>query len=177
LFTVSIPVKERMNDMIYPTKIVYLAGTITGLDYIEARYGWREKFGQLLLDHGLTHVLPNSPMRGKEFLVDIGALSGTGEGYPENAMATDAGITTRDLNDVRNCDLMVACFLESGGRLSGGTMIEYGFAAAFGKPIVAVGPPDDPNIAHVMARRMAGYRVGSLEEAIPLVAHLLTPGV
>ena len=161
---------RRMRN--FPSKTIYLAGPITGLTHDEARYGWREKFDLLLPDH----IYSSSPMRGKDFLRDQGVLS-DGADYPDHAMATAAGITTRDFNDVKTCDAMIACFLESGGRLSGGTFMEYGFAHALQKPIVAIGSLDDPNIRHLMAERVMGYRVDTLEEAAVIVTHLLTPGI
>jgi len=55
--------------------------------------------------------------------------------------------------------------------------MEYGFAWALQKPVIVVGRPDDPNVCHLMASRVAGYRVDTLEEAAILAVHLLTPGV
>ena len=162
----------KEKTMIYPKKNVYLAGPISGLTHDEARYGWRLDFESLMPEH----IFCNSPMRGKEFLADIGVLS-SGHDYPKHAMATDAGITTRDYNDVKNCDAMIACFLESGGRPSLGTAMEYGFAFSHQIPVIAIGAEDDPNIQHLMLKRVAGYQVESLEEAATIVAHLLTPGL
>ena len=127
--------------MIYPSKMIYLAGPITGLTYDEARYSWRKEFASLMPEH----IHCNSPMRGKEMLKDLGVLT-SGAGYPDNAMTSSAGITTRDFNDVRTCDAMIACFLESGFGLSGGTFMEYGFAHALQKPIIGIGSVRDPNL-------------------------------
>ena len=92
-------------------------------------------------------------------------------------MTTSQGITSRDFNDVRTCDAMIACFLESGGNLSGGTFMEYGFAHALQKPIIGIGSADDPNLQHLMAQRVLGWRVDGLEEAANIVSLLLTPGL
>ncbi len=158
--------------MIYPTKTIYLAGPITGLTHDESRYGWRKEFASLMPEH----ILCNSPMRGKEFLADFGVLT-SGDGYPENAMSSPSGVTTRDYNDVKTADAMIACFIESGGRLSGGTFMEYGFAYAHQIPIIGIGDPKDPNICHLMAQHVSGYQVQTLEEAAILVTKLLTPGI
>ena len=160
----------------YPKRMVYLAGPITGLTHDEARYGWRREFVEMLESMGLNHVSCNSPMRGKEFLKNHGILS-SGHDYPDHAMATPEGITTRDYNDVRECSAMVACYLESGDRPSLGTAAEFGYCHALQKPIIAVGPADEVNIRHLMLKRMAGYRVDTLEEAALIIAHLLTPGI
>lgn len=162
----------------FPKRMIYLAGPITGLTHDEARYGWRQEFASLMPEH----IFCNSPMRGKEFLATHGVLT-SGHDYPDHAMATDAGITTRDYNDVKNADAMIACFLESNGKPSLGTAMEYGFAHAHQIPVIAVGPthlPDgsrEPNITHLMLQRVAGYRVDTLEEAANIVCHLLTPGI
>ena len=160
--------------MTFPKHTIYLAGPITGLTHDEARYGWRESFRDLMLEY--DHIFCSSPMRGKEMLKDFGVLT-SGEGYPDNAMMTPEGITARDRNDVRMCSIMVACFLESGGRLSGGTFIEYGWADAYRKPTVVVGAESDPNVKHLMAQAIRGYRVDTLEEAAIIVGRLLTPGL
>ena len=158
--------------MIFPSKMIYLAGPITGLTHDEARDGWRREFAALMPEH----IHCNSPMRGKGMLKNFGILT-SGEDYPDNAMTTPQGITSRDFNDVRTCDAMIACFLESNGKLSGGTFMEYGFAHALQKPIIGIGPADDPNLQHLMAQRVLGWRVDGLEEAANIVSLLLTPGL
>ncbi len=160
----------------FPKRMIYLAGPITGLTHDEARYGWRQEFKEMLETMGFDHISCNSPMRGKEFLKDHGVLS-SGFDYPDHAMATPEGITTRDFNDVKTSDAMITCFLESENRPSLGTAVEFGYAWALQKPIIAVGPADEVNIRHLMLKRMAGYRVDTLEEAALIVAHLLTPGI
>lgn len=161
----------------FPKKTIYLAGPITGLTHDEARYGWRESLKQLLEIAGHDHIFCNSPMRGKEFLAGAGPLGSDQDAYSSNAMSTSAGITTRDFNDVKSSDAMVACFLESGGKLSGGTFMEYGFAHALQKPVIGIGAADDVNLSHLMAARVLGYRVDTLEEAAVIIGHLLTPGI
>lgn len=160
----------------YPKHSVYLAGPITGLTHDEARFGWRSEFKDMIDGMGLDHLTLSSPMRGKEFLKDHGILS-SGHDYPENAMATPEGITTRDYNDVRMCSAMVACYLESDGRPSLGTAAEFGYCWALHKPIITIGPADEINIRHLMLKRMTGYRVDTLEEGALILAHLLTPGI
>lgn len=160
--------------MSYPKHSVYLAGSITGLTHDEARYGWRKKFKEMM--DAYPHIFCSSPMRGKEMLEDFGVLT-SGKGYPKHAMTSPAGIVTRDRNDVKLCSVMVACFLESGGKLSGGTFIEFGWADRYDKPTVIIGAPNDPNVNHLMSQRLAGYRVDTLEDAALIVGHLLTPSL
>ena len=159
--------------MLFPKKTIYLAGPISGLTHDEARYGWRKDFAEMMPEH----IFCSSPMRGKSFLKDHGILGSDQSQYSDHAMSTASGITTRDRNDVVTCDAMVACFLESGGRISGGTFIEYGWADLLRKPIFVIGLPDDPNVYHLMAEDIRGYHTTTIEEAAHLVAKLLTPGI
>ena len=158
--------------MIYPNKTVYLAGPITGLTHDQARNGWRKDFEEMMPEH----IFCKSPMRGKEFLRDFGVLT-SGEGYPDNAMATPAGITTRDYNDVKTSDAMIACYLESENVPSLGTAAEYGYAWSHQIPVITVGPVDEVNVRHIMLKRMTGFRVDTLEEAAVILTHILTPGI
>lgn len=160
-----------------PKRTIYLAGPISGLTHDDARYGWRKDFEYLLtVQMGLDHISCSSPMRGKEFLKDHGILS-SGNDYPQHIMATSAGITTRDYNDVKMCDMMVACFLESNSRPSLGTAAEYGYCWALQKPILTIGPRDEINIRHPMLDRMTGWHADTLEDGALVVAHVLTPGL
>lgn len=157
--------------MTYPVKTVYLAGPITGLSYGDARHGWREEFASMLPEH----ILPASPMRGKEYLKMETKLVGHPSMYPGSLMSTPSGIVTRDRNDVKSCDAMVACFLGC-DKVSLGTCIEFGWADAFGKPIIMI--MEDENVhQHAMLTEIAGYLTPDLEEASAILYHLLTPGV
>jgi nucleoside 2-deoxyribosyltransferase len=151
-------------------KNIYLAGTISGLSHDEARFGWRKEFSLLLPEH----IQCSSPMRAKEFLRDAGKLYGS---YEEHPMASAAGIVTRDRHDVKNCDAMIACFLEGKDQYSLGTAIEFGWADGWHKPIIMIAEEGDPHRVHPMMSDMAGYIVDNLEDAAHLVTHLLTPGV
>ena len=127
--------------------------------------------GELLPDH----IHPASPMRAKDFLIDAGVLRGSPDAYHDHIMATSKGITTRDRNDVKTCDAMIACFLGV-DRVSIGTCIEFGWADAFRKPIICIMEPVNVH-QHVMIAEMAGYIVETLEEAAALATALLTPEI
>jgi nucleoside 2-deoxyribosyltransferase len=170
--------------MIFPDKTIYLAGPITGLSYETARLGWRKDFASMMPPY--IHAM--SPMRGKDYLMDEDVLAGDPDMYPEHLMSTPSGIVCRDRNDVKNCDVMVANFLEA-DVASIGTSIEFGWADAFVKPIVMVVEPDgiiqekfgghivrNPHF-HAMMTEMAGYVTNTVEEAANVCIHLLTPGV
>ena len=181
------------RDIFYPHKSVYLAGPITGLTYGDARHGWREEFAAMMP----THIISLSPMRGKDFLMGEKNLKGDPDMYPTNPLARPSGILARDRNDVRTCDVVVACFLGAMNHPSIGTAVEFGWADAYRKPLVMV-VEDDPTKSylkdgmtmqkintnetrnihlHAFLTEIAGYRTNNLEEAAQIVKCLLTPGV
>lgn len=151
---------------------IYLAGTISGLTYEAASLGWRARFAELVAD--VPQIQCYSPMRAKDFLADRGKLFGA---YDDHPFATEAGILARDRNDVRNCALMVACFLEGEGHYSLGTACEFGWADAFGRPTIMVALEGDPHREHPILRRLAGFIVDTIEEAADVSKKLLLPGI
>lgn len=148
-------------------KKIYLAGPITGLTYAESAFGWRETIKTLLPEFDLF-----SPMRGKDFLAKDGVLRGADERHPVSSIN---GILGRDRNDVRTCDLMIACFLEDPGVPSLGTAMEFGWADAWRKPIIMVAEPTSAQRNHPMLQGAATYIVDTLQEAAELSKHLLLP--
>lgn len=161
----------------YSTKSVYLAGPITGLSYGEAARGWREEFSGLMHMRA-PHVECFSPMRSKEFLSKEQSLQCKGVELDaiEHALSRPLGILTRDSNDVRSRDVIVACFL--GAKIvSIGTVWEIGHAKALNKPIVVIMEPDGNCHDHIFVTHSAGYRVDTLDEAALIVGSMLTPGL
>lgn len=164
--------RDILNQLRFPQRSVYLAGPITGLSYGEARHGWRDEIAALLPPH--IHSL--SPMRAKEFLQKEQVLRGDPNMYPENVMASPRGIISRDENDLRQCDAMIACFLGAQA-VSIGTCCELGMARILRKPVVLVMEQDGLNPhSHAFITEIQGYWVETLEEAAHCVTHLLTPG-
>jgi nucleoside 2-deoxyribosyltransferase len=151
---------------------VYLAGPITGLSYQDATYGWRAEMKSLLDEYDIDAY---SPMRCKEFLAHSHDLKGDPKMYP-NPLGSQKGIITRDRNDVKTCDAMVACFLGA-PKVSIGTCVEFGLADAFRKPVVLVMERDGNPHDHAFIDGLAGYRVDTVEEAAYIVATILKPGV
>jgi nucleoside 2-deoxyribosyltransferase len=170
--------------MSHPKRSVYLGGPITGHDHDGARHGWREEAEVLRHKMGLEHISFFSPMRGKEFLKHHGILT-SGVGYPEHPMSRREGITTRDVNDMKFCDAMLACYLETPTHRkyddvelgSLGTAFEHGACYILQKPIVMVAKPGNIHADHCMLTHSAGYLVETLEEGIELIGFLLTPGI
>jgi nucleoside 2-deoxyribosyltransferase len=123
--------------MSFPKKSIYLAGPITGQSYNNARHGWRKTFVDILKARDATHIHCFSPMREKEFLEKDQCIGGDADYESLHGFGTPQGILTRDHNDVRNCDVMIGCFLGA-ERVSIGTCVEFGFAHSYRKPLIMV---------------------------------------
>lgn len=150
------------------SKLVYLAGPMDGLSYEEG-LAWREQATKELAKYGIQCL---SPMRGKDFL----------KGTPMQAnlkldhfLTSDSGITRRDINDVMNSGAVLFNLLGA-KKVSIGTMIEYGAAGAFRKPIISIIEPrnsGNQNVhEHPMVRDLTTYRVDTLESGILAVRTL-----
>ena len=145
------------------TPVVYLAGPMSGKTSQEAE-GWRNYAANIL---GEYRIESRSPMRDKELLwtSDDHTIQHT---Y-DHVLGTSKGITTRDRNDVINCDGVIAVF-EDTDRVSIGTMIELGWADAWRKPVVVV--LDDTH-QHPMVHEIAGYICDDVDEACAVMASVL----
>jgi len=93
------------------------------------------------------------------------------EQYTE-AIASDSGIVARDRMDVRTSDLMIAYLVDAPG-ISAGTAIEYGWADAFGTPVITVMEEKNGVYDHPMIRGLSGYRVETLEEGLAICVAIL----
>lgn len=152
------------------TKLVYLAGPITGLTYEDARFGWRQEFKNLLHPH--LNVL--SPMRHELHLAEQGTIEDVD--YPDNPLNTSRGIVTKDRMDIRRASVFVACLLGAKS-VSVGTLIECGWANAYGLPIVVVVEDEGNCHDRLFLREIADYRVNGVVDATSIVNGLLSEGV
>ncbi len=160
---------------------IYLAGPMTGLTLHAATHGWRAEFQRILVKQSADHAgryrdAPHmfdlyTPLRGHEYLDGDTVLNGE---YKLDALTTQSGMFYRDRNDVRECDVMVACFLEEKGN-SIGTCMEIGWADAFQRPLIMVAHPDSPHRTHPLLRHAACYIVDDLEDAARVCSSILLP--
>jgi nucleoside 2-deoxyribosyltransferase len=144
---------------------IYLAGPIAHLTYDEAQ-GWRNEAIAYLAEFGIKGI---SPLRGKEFLREVGKI---GIDTFNEALASDEGIVTRDRYDVRTSDLMLVNLLGA-KQVSSGTPAEYGWADAFGTPVITVIEREGSPYDHPFIRGLSGYRVETLEEGLDLCRVIL----
>lgn len=143
---------------------VYLAGPISGLDWITATE-WRQYVEDELSDFGIECL---SPLRFKDFLATEKSIR---DSYPNHALANTRAIYTRDRWDVSRCDVVLVNFLGA-TKVSIGTIMEIAWADMLKKPIVYLA--DENNIHnHAMVMESIGFRAHSLEEAVDVVKALL----
>jgi nucleoside 2-deoxyribosyltransferase len=143
---------------------VYLAGPIKGLSY-DSCVSWREYAIKVLSYSGIIGV---SPMRGKELLRGTEKII---DGL-DHVLCTPAGLVTRDRFDVKSCDLMLVNFLGA-KEISIGTSAEFGWADAYGKPIVTVIEREGNVHDHPFIQRLTGFRVETLDEGLSVVKSIL----
>jgi nucleoside 2-deoxyribosyltransferase len=144
---------------------VYLAGPITGLAY-EAATDWRENVITSLPEH----IKGLSPMRGKQYLGNEAYIK---DSYSEHVMSTTKAIVTRDRFDATRCDVLLVN-LVGATKVSIGTVMEIAWADAARIPIVVAMEKGNVH-EHGMLVQVSGYVVETLEEAVSIVKHILTP--
>lgn len=170
---------------------VYLSGPITNYDFdAHLCNGWRKEAknfleignwtardqrefeaesstgGQTYYDTGIKTY---SPLRGKVYLKNVGAIDGEYDGPLTNRHA----ITMRDRHDCLTCDAMLV-YLKGTDVVSIGTMIELGWADAVRKPIVLVMEPGNVH-EHVIAGSIPVACVETLEEGCDVIKRILLP--
>ena len=150
---------------------VYLAGPIASRD-LEGATTWRYAAKHRLADYGLQGF---SPLRGKEDLIPQRGLIGSNtDDYIPDPLTNAKGITARDRYDVQSADLMIANLLDMGEKPTG-TAIEFGWADAWGVPVIMIIEATGSLVEHPMLDTIASFRVETVEEACALAASILLP--
>lgn len=146
-------------------KCVYLAGPITGLTYGECT-NWRE-FVAKQLDS--EEVETATPLRGKEFLKDKGAIH---SGSYDDLIISAKGITRRDMFDTLRSTAVFVNLL--GSKIASiGTCMEIAWAYQAQIPTVVVMEQDNIHCKHVMVNESCTYIAPTLEDGIALMKYLL----
>ncbi len=149
-------------------KRVYLAGPISGLTHDES-VSWRQQAADFLRSNGIDVY---SPMRAKEYLRDAGVLEGE---YKIGLFSSSRNIMTRDHDDCRKSDIVIANFLGATQRASIGSCMEAAWCYAYRVPLITV-IEDEGNIHdHPMMNEAFGYRVNNIEDALTIAVGFLLP--
>ena len=148
---------------------VYLAGIIGNTTYKEATE-WREYVSEQCKSLYGTDILIKSPMRFKDNLNSTEKLNFV---YEDQLLASPKAIVTRDLNDIRNSDLILAN-LDS-NIISIGTSMEIAIASELKIPIIGVFSTDRDNIynKHPFIQELVNFKTTNLDIAIHLIGKIL----
>lgn len=144
---------------------VYLAGPILGCTKTEAN-DWRFAIAAALAEGGLVGV---SPLRCEPLIGERYGLN-----YEDPRFGTARAISSKNVFDVRKCDLTLAYLPtpEPGRHQSYGTICEVAWAHAFNKPAIVV--TDDPNVAdHPVINSCAGWVLDDLEAGVEVAIGIL----
>lgn len=146
-------------------KTVYLAGPISGQSYNEAT-DWRDLAKDFL---EAADIEVRTPMRDK---LHLSASEELPRQDASRVLCRAPSIVARDFNDLRAADLVLANLLDT-RRISIGTLVELGYAAALGKPVVVVLSLTDPAYTHPFVLETAAAVVETLEEGLLTAASFL----
>ena len=151
--------------------LVYLAGPITSCSFDEC-VDWREQFIEQLP----PEIIGLSPMRGKTYLEGSDEIASS---YEESVnplkqvMSCARGIITRDFNDCKRADALVANFVGA-KKVSIGTVMEIAWAKSFEVPVILI--IDENNVHdHPMIMECAGFKVRTVSMAVDVLKMLLLP--
>ncbi len=147
--------------------IVYLAGPITGVSFDDST-DWRE----YVIKAMPREIIALSPLRGKTYLAEEKSIAAD---YVDIPLSCQRGITARDYNDVKRCDLLLVNLLGA-KKVSIGTVMEIAWAKAFGIPIVLIMEKNSLNIHdHPMIKESADFWVEKIDDGIHLAKVILLP--
>lgn len=147
---------------------VYLAGPISGLNFKNCT-DWRVHAEDVLRAHGIRGW---NPMRAKEALAKLEAISGHGNEYAfMGPFATSKGVMTRDFFDCTRCDVVLVNFIGA-KKVSIGTVMEIAWAFQLHTPVIMATDNDLHN--HMMMNEATGFKVSTLEEAVRVAVSILS---
>lgn len=154
---------------------VYLSGPITGLNYSNARYGWRKEFSEML--DGDIDVL--SPMRHEGHLAELkGKMSMKAlknfETEKSHLFSHPTMIVSKDRLDIKASTIMVVNLLGA-KKVSQGTIYEIGYADAVGVQVVVI--KEEGNVHNSPFITEGHIVVDTLEDAAQIVNSLLSKGL
>lgn len=155
---------------------VYLSGPITGMDYGNARFGWRKTFSEWL-EEGIEVL---SPMRHEGHLAEMKTAMSVEalkkfEKEKNHIFSHPKMIVSKDMLDVEQSDLVVVNLLGA-DKVSQGTVWEMGYAKGKGKQIVLI--TDKGNVhTSPFVSESANVVVDNLEDAARIVNSLLSVGI
>src|SRR5882724_8346639 len=119
------------------SKLLFLAGPLTGISYKEAAE-WR----QYVESKMPRDIMAFSALRGKPHAINEAILK---DEYASHPLSSGRGIMTRDRNDVSRADAVIFNFLGA-KRFSIGTVMELAWANLLRKPTIVVMEPGNIHV-------------------------------
>jgi len=155
-------------------KTVYLAGPISGFSGTFAAE-WRE-YANHQFASDTKPIRTISPLRGKDWIKDKSYIKNFPPESLVDPFAEPRGLVSRDRYDVQHADLMLLNLITDGTnrRVSIGSMIELGWANAFGTPVVLV-TAEDVIYLHEFLTAIPEWTVSTLQEGIEVCKTVLKP--
>ncbi len=150
---------------------VYLSGPIMGLNYQEARFGWRAEVAARFFP-GIEAL---SPMRQEGHLAEVEGPLGDTDAERNHIFSHARMIVAKDWLDIKQSDIVLVNFLGA-TNVSKGTLVEMGMAYASGKTIVIV-MEDKGNVHDHPFVRELGMVVTNLDDAVNIINAMLQTGV
>lgn len=155
-----------LRNITMQTHKVYLAGPISGHSYKNVT-DWREYAKNYFAD---MNILGYSPLRGKSYLTNEEMIK---DHYSNHTMSSIKGINVRDYNDVKTSDALLVNLLDSGDKISIGTVMEIAWARVFQIPVVIVMQEINPHNHGMLT--FGNLVVDTIEEGLELISMILKP--
>lgn len=148
-------------------RYIYLAGPIAGCNQGQAN-DWREYVTQKL--SGIPgNIKGISPLRCEPIVGEVYEL-----GYEDPKFGTSRAISSKNLFDTLNCDMVLAFFPKemNDKRPSIGTILEVGWAHGLRKTVIVV--TDDPYYQnHPVLDTCASWKLDNLDDAVEVIEGVL----
>ena len=144
---------------------VYLAGPIKGMNFEQAN-DWRTYVKAELAKYKIAGI---SPLRCEPLIGEVYTAE-----YPDPRFGTAKAIGSKNVFDVRNCNMTIAYIPEppDNSLHSWGTIAELSWAYILGKPAILVS--DDPVVrGHPVLKATAGWIVEDLDDAVDICSGIL----
>lgn len=142
--------------------VVYLCGAITGNP---DAWSWREDTSKEL--DFLFDIDSRSPVRGQDIV--CAGINGFTSNIPGNVRVT------RDLNDIKNSDVLLCNFLFVPERQMIGSLFEMGYAYSLGIPIIVVAT-DKMITEHPFIKYVALEVVDDIHDAVETIGIIFSDG-
>lgn len=143
---------------------IYAAGGMSGLT-IEEASAWRKE----IIEKVGENIEVLNPLRDQ---IDSDETTVIKDSSARSIFTNSKSLTRRDLNDIRNSDVVLFNFLNPKS-ISRGSLIELGFAAGLQKPIVVILDKSEEMYNHAFVKELAWYSISNINTAVKVIKSIL----